>query len=301
MLDQSFVFGFFAMAAAIVLGFFVVQKAIISVKPFETALIIKFGRCAEELATPGAHFRPALWIPGIYVLRVSRQLDYQLMPDIHVNDLDGTTLRVDLWLETRVKDARRSVFAVESWPEALRHLVLHTLMAKMGNTRLMDLIVNRDQISADMLVDIRHEAAEWGISIENLCVQDVRLLPEISKQLFDQVAATIELKKSRLEEEGRIQIQTMEAETDRKIAELQATARAKHPLAVGRAYQRLAEKTGILEGYHELNQLALLQPGKVVSFVGFGEHEISPMDAMIIPENGNVQSVTRSTRSNREV
>lgn len=301
MLDQSFVFGFFGMAAAIVLGWFVIQKTIISVKPFETALIIKFGRAAEELKEPGFYMRPALLIPGIHTLRISRQLDYSLMQDLHVNDLDGTTLRVDLWMETRVVDARKSVFAVESWPEALKHLVLHTLMAKMGNTRLMDLITNRDQITKEMLADIRHEANQWGISVENLCVQDIRLLPEIAKQLFDQVAATIELKKSRLEEEGRIRIQTMEAETDRKIAELQATARAKHPLAVGRAYARLAEKEGILEGYHELNQLGLLQPGKVVSFVGFADHEISPMDAMIIPENGNTQAVTRSTRTNREV
>jgi regulator of protease activity HflC (stomatin/prohibitin superfamily) len=286
--------GFFATLAAIILVSVTLFQAGIIVYPWRSVLILRFGRCVEVLEKPGLYFRPSLLIPGIDSLSVSRKLSSMRMDDLHVNDRDGTTLRVDLWVEFRVLDAKKSVFAVESWKEALRSRILHSLINAVGSQRLETLLSERDQVSREILEEARTVAKEWGVSVEQLWIQDVRLLPEISKQFFDRVAAQIEMKKSRLEEEGRIRVQILQAETEKRIAELQAKAKSMHPLAVGRAYREMGKQESVMKAFEKLYRLSLLQPGKVVSFVGFGEGEIRPLDAMMIPEAENTAAVRRA-------
>jgi regulator of protease activity HflC (stomatin/prohibitin superfamily) len=284
MIDKLFLLGFFGTFVALVGLFWIFRIAFVVVQPKQSVLILQ----------PGLYFRPLLWIPGYRRIVVSRQLDYETLTDLHVNDRDGTSLRVDIWFEARVMDAKKSVFTVESWQLALRNLVLHTIMERMGHERLDTILINRDGMAASILADIHAEAQNWGIEVQSLYIQDIRLLPEISKQFFDRVAAQLELKKSRLEEEGRIAVHTMQAETEVRTADLQAQAKSMHPLAVGRAYSRMAGTREVLDGFQELHQLSVLQPGKVVSFVGFKEG-VSPLDAMMIPEDGmkSAQTVTR--------
>ena len=165
----------------------------------------------------------------------------------------------------------------------------------MGHERLDAILINRDGVALSILEGVQTEARNWGIEVQSLYIQDIRLLPEISKQFFDRVAAQLELKKARLEEEGRIAVHTMQAETEVRTADLQAQANSMKPLAVGRAYSRMAESKEVLDGFQELHQLSLLQPGKVVSFVGFKEGEVTPLDVMMIPDEGTgATAVSRS-------
>ncbi len=260
----------------------------VALRPFESVLIMRFGKCIEEIQTPGFHFRPQLWIPGYSKLRVSKQMMYERIQDLHLNDLDGTTLRVDLWVECKVVDAKRSVFAVESWLDALKNLIIHSVVSKAGSIRLETILSDRKNFIQDILNEVSLEAKNWGISVEQLWIQDVRLLPEISKQFFDRVAAQLELKKARVEEIGKIRVQILQAETEKTIAQYQATARSMQPQAVGRAYQKLNRTPGVMTAYEKLYQLSLLQPQKVVSFVGFKDSEVRALDALMIPhENGS--------------
>lgn len=283
-MDSSLILiSFIATFATFTILYFLWRRSAVVVNPHETVLRLAWGRCAEKLSEPGFYFRPQLLIAGHRTIRVSRQLDYQIYRDIHVSDIDGTTLRLDVWLESRVEDAHQSVFGVESWQDALRHLVSHVLMTLAGSTKLDDLLKNREQLADSIREQVQEGAKTWGITVESVHIQDVRLLSEISRQLFNRVAAKIEMKKARLEEQGRIAIQTLQAETQLRISELQAKAKTMHPLAVARAYSRLAEVPETLDGYQELHQLSLVQPGKLVSFVGFGPGEVRPLDAMMIP------------------
>jgi regulator of protease activity HflC (stomatin/prohibitin superfamily) len=285
MIDKLFLLGFFLTFASIVSLFWIFRLALVVVQPYQSVLILAFGKCREELHDEGIYFRPLLWLPGFRRIVVSRQLDFETLTDLHVNDRDGTTLRVDVWFESRVVDARRSVFTVESWRLALRNLILHTIMERMGHERLDSVLINRDGMALSILQEVQAEAINWGIGVQSLYIQDIRLLPEISKQFFDRVAAQLELKKSRLEEEGRIAVHTMQAETEVKTADLQAEAKSMHPVAIGRAYAKMSGYKEVLAGFQELHQLSLLQPGKVVSFVGF-KNGVNPLDVMMMPTEG---------------
>lgn len=295
-MDQVFYISFFSTLFGTLALLLIARRNFVIVEPGQSALVVTWGKCREVISEAGFYFRPYIWMPGCHVIRVSRQLDYERLADLHINDADGTTLRVDIWLEHKVVDPQKSVFSVESWPTALRNLVVHVAMEKMGHAKLDSLLTNRDGIANEILSEVRSEALSWGIQIESLIVQDIRLLPEISKQFFDRVAAQLELKKSRIEEMGRVAVHTLQAETEVRISELQAQAKAMHPLAVGRAYQQMATNHEVLKGFQELHQLSLMQPGKLISFVGFEKSEISALDVMMMPDGSETkQSVTRST------
>lgn len=269
------------------------RSTTVRVRPYRSHLVLRFGKCVEELREPGLHFRPALLIPGYRCLEVSRQLDSETLRDLHVTDRDGTTLRIDLWIEYQVEDAKRSAFAVESWREALRNSLVHVLTDSIASRRLDTVIRDREAVSAEMVEAVRADAETWGIRVEQLWIQDVRILPEIAKQFFDRVAARLEMDKARIEEEGRIRIQTLQAKTERKVAVLQAQARAMHPIAVGRAYAELGKNGKILSAYEELNRLSLLQPNRTVTFVGFNPGEVRPLDAVMIPELDHLKQEPR--------
>ncbi len=302
-MNNMIVFAYFA-GTLVALGALVwlFGRSTVQVLPFHSVLILRFGKCIEELKDEGLHFRPSLLIPGYRKIEVSRQLDFETLRDLHVTDRDGTTLRIDLWIEYRVVDARRSVFAVESWKDAVRNFLLHSLTDVMSNRKLDAVVRDREAITSQMVEAIRAEAEVWGVQIEQLWIQDVRILPEIAKQFFDRVAAKLEMEKARIEEEGRVQVQMIQAETERKISVLNAQARAMHPLAVGRAYSRIRKDEKVMTAYEELYRLSLLQPNRTVTFMGFKPGEIRALDAAMIPDgseaNGERHSlVSRNSHS----
>ncbi|MDY7548980.1 SPFH domain-containing protein [Glaciimonas sp. CA11.2] len=281
-------FSSFVIAAFILLlTFYLIRYAAVVVQPEEVVLLLSHGRCREDIYTSGIHFRPYLWIPGHRIIRISRQLEHQCFRDIQVNDAVGTTLRIDIWMDYKVSNARKSMFAIESWRTALNQLVPDVLMTQTGRVRLENLLSDRESIAESVFEGVRTEALKWGVSIASLFIQDVRVLPDISRQLSSLVAAQIEMKKSHLEEEGRIKIQVLDAQTEVRVAELQARAKSMHPIGVARAYSKMADHPGLLERFQELYQLSLLPSGRVVSFVGFEGSEIGPLDAMMIPVEDN--------------
>ncbi|WP_280730149.1 SPFH domain-containing protein [Glaciimonas immobilis] len=160
-------------------------------------------------------------------------------------------------------------------------------MTHAGRVRLENLLSERESIAQSIFEEVRTEAFSWGVSIESLFIQDVRVLPEISRQLSGLVAAQIEMKKSHLEEVGRINIQVLDAQTEVRVSELQTRARSLHPIGVARAYGQMASRPGLLEEFQELYQLFLLPSGRMVSFVGFDGGETGPIDAMMIPVEGD--------------
>lgn len=281
----SWAYGFFTSIGIFTALYFFCRRAAVVVYPMQRVLLTQFGACTEELKEPGLYFRPSLWIPGYSRIDVSAQLDFERVQDLHVTDRDGTTLRVDLWIEFQITDARQSVYAVESWRDALRNLLLHSLMASAGSRHFDQISSDRAGLAQEILAEARQQAAAWGLRVSQLWIQDIRLLPEIAKRFSDRVAAQLEMEKARLEEEGRTRVHLLQAATEKQIAELHAEARAMHPRAVGNAYRQLGKNPKALEAFETLYRLSMLPAGKVVSFLGFGDGAVRPLDALMIPDD----------------
>ncbi len=294
-MDQELIAGIgLGIASFIFFGwiFFVVT---VRNNPLTTTLILRFGKVIETIKTPGLQFRWGLVIPGTTSFSVSHALEGFRIEDIHVNDRDGTTMRIDLWVECRITDAVKASFGIESWRESLQSVIKHAIMAVAGTHQFEHIISNRTELLSDVRSALDTHIKEWGIELETLNIQDIRILPEVTSQLFDRVAAQIEMEKARLEEEGRIAIHVLEADTELKISELRAEARSHSSLAIGRAYADLRKTPKLMNAFETLHRYSKIQPSKTTAFFGFEGEELSVLDAAMLPETKEKKSAMKGS------
>lgn len=248
----------------------------------EVVLVLRFGRLVARLERPGWHLVPDRVLPWVELARVSTRREYRVIQNIFVNDARGTTVVVDVFLEFRIVDPVKAVFAVADRERALTNLVSHSVTSSLGNCEFRDILADRTSLSATLAHDTAEETSRWGIRIERALLRNVALLPEISQQMIRSVAARLERWKADIEEDGRQRVALLEAQTTAQVSTLVAEARAQYPAAIGRAYGQLRAQPRVCAAYDELYELSLLHPHRTVAFVGFGEDELRPLDAAML-------------------
>jgi regulator of protease activity HflC (stomatin/prohibitin superfamily) len=143
-------------------------------------------------------------------------------------------------------------------------------------------LCDRTELGELLKQDIAHETDAWGVSIEFVFIRNVSLLPEVSRQFFETIAARLERTKAHVEEIGRLQVAQLEADTSMRVAELVADAKGQYPAAIGRALAGLRSKRTIFDAYNTLYELAQVRPHRTVTFRGFAEGEVRAIDAAMI-------------------
>lgn len=275
----SFLVGFsiFALSAFIVVSLF---KALTITLPVQHEVIVtKFGRFNQSLTESGLHFLPEKILPWVKCFSVSKQRDFVEFSNLQIHDKTGTLVLVDLWLEYRIQDARRSLFAVEHWENSLKSGVMHAVMSILSRMDCEQIFLNRTHLEQNLKQEIARETESWGIFIEGALIKNIGLQPDVSKQILDTVAAKLEHTKAMIEEGARLTALRLESQTHLKIAELQALAKGQYPLAVGRAYEALKTDVIVFKAYEELFQLSKLQPHKTIAFEGFHLDSLKSIDA----------------------
>lgn len=262
----------------------------IRVEDEEAILVTSFGKLVATLKEPGLHVFPTRWLPWVQLEHVSLRRDYRHFANVHVNDARGTTVIVDLWLELRVADPVKALYAVSDWNTALQNLVAHSATSILGSRDFRQILCDRTELGTLLTEDISHETARWGLSIDFVFIRNVSLLPEISRQIFETISARLERAKQQIEEEGRLGVAELEADTARRVANLVATAKGQYPLAVGAALGQLKAQPRVFHAYDDLYKLSLLRPHRTVAFRGFGDGEIRAADAAMILPNGSTHT-----------
>jgi regulator of protease activity HflC (stomatin/prohibitin superfamily) len=284
------------LVVGLVLGFaigpaaFLVLRALsVEVEDEEAVLVTSFGKLAQTLVEPGLHIVPSKLMPWVKTQHVSLRRDFRHFKDVHVNDARGTTVIVDLWVEFRVQDPAKAIFSVTDWDKALSNLVSHAATSILGSRDFREILCDRTELGTLLQKDIVDDTANWGIEIELVFIRNVSLLPEVSRQIFETIAARLERAKAHVEEEGRLAVAQLEAETMMRVAELVADAKGQYPLAVGAALAEVKKRPPVFAAYNELYDLSLVRPHRTVTFRGFdGEGGLRAADAamMVPPENG---------------
>jgi regulator of protease activity HflC (stomatin/prohibitin superfamily) len=248
----------------------------------EAVLVTRFGKLAQTIRRPGWHWVLDRAAPWARLLRVNLRREFRQIEEIFVNDASGTTVVVDVWLELRVEDPVRSSFAIADWNRALHNLVSHAVISILGSREFKQILSDRTQLGELLRKDISAETARWGIEIDQVFIKNVSLLPEVSQQVFQSVAAHLLRAKADVEENGRQRAALLKAETGARTAALLAEARGQYPQAVGRAYAALRQQPEVLSAYQELYELSLLKPQSLVAFKGFSEGELRHIDAAML-------------------
>jgi len=270
---------------------FLIKLLHVRVDEREAVLVTRFGRLAATLDKPGWHFVPDRALPWVDLKRVSLRREFKNIQTVYVNDHNGTTVLVDLFLEYRIVDAARASFGVVDWERGLTNVVSHAALSVLGNRKFEEILGERGTLADALRRDTSEEIERWGIRIERVLLRNVSLLPEVSHQIVRSVAARLERWKADIEEDGRQRVALLGARTSAEIATLVAEARAAYPLALSRAFKRLKQKPRVCAAYNELYELSLLHPQRTLAFVGFKDGELRPADAaMFLPSLGTGSS-----------
>lgn len=272
-----------ALVPAIVL---VVRATTVFVEDEEAVLITSFGKLIATWTTPGMHVLPTKLMPWMNCTRVSLRRDFRHFKNVHVNDSRGTTVIVDLWVEFRVADPARAIFSVSDWDHALQNLVSHAATSILGSREFREILCDRTELGELLTTDIAAETDAWGIAIELVFIRNVSLLPEVSRQMFETIAARLERAKADIEERGRLDVAQLEAETAMRVADLVAEAKGQYPAAIGRALGDLKQRPALFDAYNELYELSLVRPHRTISFRGFANGDLRAADAAMMQMDG---------------
>lgn len=283
----SFMIGFGGVLGACIALWYAFMGVTIRVEDEEAILVTRFGKLSTVLDKPGLHTCMDRWAPWVKLTHVSLARDYREFVDVHVHDVEGTTVLVDVWLELRVVDPVKATFAVADWDQALRNLVSHAITSIYGDHRFDDILRSRTELGARLEQEIGDDLRRWGVKIEQAYLRNVGLRPEVERQILNSVAAQLERAKADVDEKGRIAVAHLEAETRVHIAELVASAKGQYPEAIGRAYEAMNARPAVRAAYDELYKLTLVNPARMVAFMGFdGGGGIRSVEALMIPDGG---------------
>jgi regulator of protease activity HflC (stomatin/prohibitin superfamily) len=253
--------------AALFLAILAFRRLIVFTPEAHELLRLRFGRLATRSTAAGVS--GTRLAPHERWLVVSRQWDERIFRGIETNDAQGTMVKVVLRVTFRIADGERALFCVDDWEEALESATVHDAGARLAG-RPRALFLQADpQLSAELTASMRAAMAPYGIEIRDVRILDVELRPEVARQMFEAVAAKLEVAKAEYEESGRTGAALLLARTAQRVAELEARARTESLKAVGRAYQELRARPGVFEAYTDLYRLSQIDPAKVVSFDGF--------------------------------
>jgi len=273
--DTPFLLGILAVPVIVFVAVFVFRRFAVSNPEGHEVLELRFGKLESkrrDAGLVGSLKRLAFWNDW---LTVSRQWDERVYKAIETNDNQGTIVQVDLRVTFRIADPAKALFDVDDWEAALESTTLHESAAKLAGKDRTLFLGSAPGLSEMLSVAVRTEMAAYGIEVQDVRMLNVEFRPEVTRQMFEAVAAKLEVAKAEYEERGRTDAALLLARTEQQVAELEARARTQSLKAVGRAYEELRKRPEVFDAYTQLYRLSQLDPSRVVSFDGFTDGELS--------------------------
>jgi regulator of protease activity HflC (stomatin/prohibitin superfamily) len=274
-LDTSIWIGAAVVPAVLFIGIFLFKKLSVSTPESHEVLRLSFGKLDQRHTDAGLVGSASRVVPWNQYITVSRQWDERVYKGIETNDNQGTIVQVDLRVTFRIADADKALFAVDDWEGALESTTLHEAAAKLADKDRLLFLRSAPALAEVLTSSVKAAMSAYGIEVQDVRINNVEFRPEVTRQMFDAVAAKLEVAKAEYEERGRTDAALLLARTEQQVAELEARAKTQSLTAVGRAYEQLRKRPPVFEAYTQLYRLAQLDPSRVVSFDGFADGELS--------------------------
>lgn len=273
--DSSMLIGIAIVPAVVIVAVFLFKRLAAINPESHEMLHLRFGKLEDRFAEPGLVGAARRVVPWDQYVTVSRQWDERVYRGIETNDNHGTIVQVDLRITFRITDSDKALFAVDDWESALQSTTLHEAAAKLAGMDRMAFLRCAPELSTVLTASVKEEMATYGIEVQDVRIMNVEFRPEVTRQMFEAVAAKLEVAKAEYEERGRTDAALLLARTEQQCAELEARAKTQSLRAVGRAYEQLRKRPEVFDAYTQLYRLSQLDPSRVVSFDGFEDGELS--------------------------
>jgi regulator of protease activity HflC (stomatin/prohibitin superfamily) len=139
---------------------------------------------------------------------------------------DKVAIRVSIIVQFRVTDPVAAIHQVEKYEERLYSDVQLAARRSLASMNLEQILTNRNQLSEDILSDVKEIATRYGVAILRADVKDL-VFPGNLQEIMNKVLAAERMSEAQLvEARTRAQTEQIEAQAKAEIAKVEAAARA---------------------------------------------------------------------------
>jgi regulator of protease activity HflC (stomatin/prohibitin superfamily) len=207
---------------------------------------------------------------------------------------DKVALRVSIIVQFRVVDPKLAIHAVEKYEDRLYSDIQLAARRSLASMTLENILTNRNQLSEDILRDVKGTAASYGVTIHRADVKDlifpgdlqeimnkvlaaermsqVQLVEARTKSEVQKIESQAKAEAQKLEAEVRAAAQKLEAQGDAEVQRLETDAeirRLQERERTARAYSQHPALLRMLE-LETLRELG--QNGNARIYIGFDKH-----------------------------
>ncbi len=127
------------------------------------------------------------------------------VPDQEAMTKDNISAKINAVIYYKIKDAAKSVIAVEDFYYAISQLAQTTMRNIVGEVELDDLLSKRDEVALKIREIIDKASDPWGIDVESVELKDIILPEEMKRVIGKQAEAEREKRAVIIKAEGEVQ------------------------------------------------------------------------------------------------
>ncbi len=197
------------------------------VNQYERAVVLRFGGLIQLDVKPGIHFKMPLTDK---VRRFDGRLQTADMTPESFYTIENKRLVVDSYIKWRVSNVAsyyRATGGDERVAEdRLSQTVAAGLRNQFGRRTLHDVVSGqRDELMAELKKSLNETAnSSLGLEVVDVRVKRIDFPPEVSKSVFDRMAADREKEAREYRSQGKEQAEVIRADADRQRVVLEANA-----------------------------------------------------------------------------
>src|SRR6476661_2187570 len=164
------------------------------IKQYERVVLFELGKVKGEARGPGLIFI----FPFVdRVHRVSLRIVTMPIQSQGIITKDNVSVDVSAVAYFRIKDAVRSVVAIESVDEAISQIAQTTLRAVVGRHTLDETLSETDSINQDIRAILDVQTEDWGVEVTVVELKDIQL-PETMKRAMARQAEAEREKRAKI-------------------------------------------------------------------------------------------------------
>jgi len=146
------------------------------------------------------------------------------IPQQEVITKDNAVILTNAIAFVRVTNPRDAVYGVESFKIAIQNLIMTTLRSIIGEMKLDEALSNREMIKARIKDQIIDDAADWGVTVKSVEIQDITPSSSMQQAMEQQAAAERERRAVETRAEGEKNATILEAHGKLEAAKKEAEA-----------------------------------------------------------------------------
>ncbi|ROH85775.1 SPFH/Band 7/PHB domain protein [Pseudomethylobacillus aquaticus] len=205
--------------------FILIWKGIRIVPQGEEWVVERLGKFSAVI-TPGLHVINPVFSKVSY--KVTTKDIILEIPQQEVITKDNAVILANAVAFIKVTNIERAVYGIDNFAEAMRNMVQTSLRSIIGGMDLNQALTSRDRIKAELKASIADEAADWGLTVKSVEIQDIKPSPNMQQAMEMQASAERERVALVTRSEGEKQAIILNAEARleaaRKDAEAQKVA-----------------------------------------------------------------------------